>query len=38
MDTFGLKIIASDGLFYEGRCKKLIIPGSGWRKGNSCKS
>ena len=26
MDTFGLKIIASDGLFYEGRCRKLIIP------------
>ena len=26
MDTFGLKIIASDGVFYEGRCKKLIIP------------
>ena len=24
MDTFGLKIIASDGVFYEGRCKKLI--------------
>ena len=28
MDTFGLKIIASDGVFYEGRCKKLIIPAS----------
>lgn len=38
MDTFGLKIIASDGVFYEGRCKKLIIPAAGWRKGNSCKS
>ena len=26
MDTFGLKIIASDKVFYEGRCRKLIIP------------
>lgn len=26
MDTFGLKIIASDKVFYEGRCKKLTIP------------
>ena len=33
MDTFGLKIIASDGLFYEGRCKKLIIPAPDGEKG-----
>lgn len=26
MDTFGLKIISSDRLFYEGRCRKIIIP------------
>lgn len=26
MDTFGLRIIASDRKFYEGRCKKLILP------------
>lgn len=26
MDTFGLKIISSDRLFYEGRCRKMIIP------------
>ena len=26
MDTFGLKIIASDKVFYEGRCHNLIIP------------
>ena len=26
MDTFGLKIIASDRVFYEGRCRKLVIP------------
>lgn len=26
MDTFGLKIIASDRVFYEGRCKNLILP------------
>ena len=26
MDTFGLKIIASDKVFYEGRCGNLIIP------------
>ena len=26
MDTFGLKIIASDRVFYEGRCRKLILP------------
>ena len=33
MDTFGLKIIASDGVFYEGRCKKLIIPAPDGEKG-----
>ena len=26
MDTFGLKIIASDKVFCEGRCRNLIIP------------
>ena len=26
MDTCGLKIIASDKVFYEGRCRKLTIP------------
>lgn len=26
MDTFGLKIIASDRIFYDGRCRKLILP------------
>ena len=26
MDTFGLKIIASDKVFYDGRCRKLVIP------------
>ena len=26
MDTFGLKIIASDKVFYEGRCRKLTLP------------
>ena len=26
MDTFGLKIIASYKVFYEGRCRKLTIP------------
>ena len=26
MDTFGLKIIASDIVFYEGRCRNLVIP------------
>lgn len=26
MDTFGLKIIASDRIFYNGRCRKLILP------------
>lgn len=33
MDTFGLKIIASDKVFYEGRCKKLIIPAVDGEKG-----
>ena len=33
METFGLKIIASDGVFYEGRCKKLIIPAPDGEKG-----
>ena len=26
MDTCGLKIIASDKVFYEGRCRNLVIP------------
>lgn len=26
MDTFGLKIIASDRVFYDGRCRKLTLP------------
>lgn len=26
MDTFSLKIIASDRIFYEGRCRKLTLP------------
>ena len=26
MDTFGLKIIASDKVFYEGKCQNLILP------------
>ena len=26
MDTFGLKIIARDRVFYIGRCRKLILP------------
>lgn len=26
MNTFGLKVIASDRVFYDGRCEKLIIP------------
>ncbi|MBA4701413.1 MAG: ATP synthase F1 subunit epsilon [Ruminococcus sp.] len=26
MDTFGLKIIASDKIFYDGRCRKLTLP------------
>lgn len=33
MDTFGLKIIASDKVFYEGRCKKLVIPAPDGEKG-----
>ncbi len=33
MDTFGLKIIASDGVFYEGRCRKLVIPAADGEKG-----
>lgn len=27
-ETFGLKIIASDRIFYEGRCRQIIIPSS----------
>jgi len=26
LDTFGLKIIASDKVFYNGRCSRLIVP------------
>ena len=33
MDTFGLKIIASDKVFYKGRCRKLIIPAPDGEKG-----
>ena len=33
MDTFGLKIIASDKVFYGGRCRKLIIPAPDGEKG-----
>ena len=33
MDTFGLKIIASDKVFYEGRCRKLIITAPDGEKG-----
>lgn len=33
MDTFGLKIIASDKVFYEGRCRKMIIPAPDGQKG-----
>ena len=33
MDTFGLKIIASDRVFYEGRCRKLVIPAPDGEKG-----
>ena len=33
MNTFGLKIIASDKVFYEGRCRKLIIPAPDGEKG-----
>ena len=28
METFGLKIIASDRVFYEGRCLSLLMSGS----------
>ena len=33
MDTFGLKIIASDKVCYEGRCRKLVIPAPDGEKG-----
>lgn len=33
MNTFGLKIIASDKVFYDGRCRKLIIPAPDGEKG-----
>ncbi len=33
MDTFDLKIIASDKYVYEGRCQKLIIPAFDGEKG-----
>ncbi|WP_122644748.1 ATP synthase F1 subunit epsilon [Luxibacter massiliensis] len=33
MDTFSLKIIASDRIFYDGRCKKLILPAPDGEKG-----
>ena len=33
MDTFGLKIIARDRVFYEGRCRKLVIPAPDGEKG-----
>ena len=33
METFGLKIIASDKVFYEGRCRNLIIPAPDGEKG-----
>lgn len=26
MDTFGLKIIASDRIFYDGRCIQMVLP------------
>ena len=26
METFGLKIIASDRVFYEGRCRQIVVP------------
>ena len=32
-NTFGLKIIASDRVFYEGRCRKLVIPAPDGEKG-----
>ena len=33
MDTFGLKIIASDRVFYIGRCRKLILPAPNGKMG-----
>ena len=33
MDTFGLKIIASDRVFYIGRCRKLILPAQDGKMG-----
>lgn len=33
MDTFSLKIIASDRVFYDGRCEKLTIPAPDGQKG-----
>ena len=33
METFGLKIIASDKVFYEGRCRNLVIPAPDGEKG-----
>lgn len=33
MDTFGLRIIASDRVFYEGRCRQIIIPAPDGEKG-----
>ena len=33
MNTFFLKIISSDKVFYEGRCRKLIIPAPDGEKG-----
>ena len=33
METFGLKIIASDRVFYEGRCLSLVIPAPDGEKG-----
>ena len=32
-DTFGLRIIASDKVFFNGRCKKLTIPAPDGEKG-----
>ena len=33
METFGLKIIASDRVFYDGRCLSLVIPAPDGEKG-----
>lgn len=33
MNTFYLKVIASDRIFFEGRCKKLTIPAPDGEKG-----